>query len=350
MTVLTVHPLTGVPEVTTDTDLAHELLAALVRAGLQLEDGDVLVVSSKVVSKAAGLRLDGADPESRDDLVTKETRRVVAERMAGDRPTRVVEAAAGPVMAAAGVDASNTGDGGALWLPHDPDAAAAELRSALGLGGRPVAVLLSDTAGRPWRAGQTDFALGAAGLLVIDDLRGGTDADGRPLLVTARAVADEIAAAADLVKGKADGVPAALVRGLAGSADPDTEDGAAVLVRTGPTDWFSHGTAEAVRASLGVEPGGPESERVGIASVAPEPLRDRVARAVAVALYACPDVAADVGSADVTLSGLDAFEVGRATARLEVALWGEHLRADHPSPAAGGAVRLGWTDLLAERF
>ncbi len=326
---LVIHPLPGLPEVTTDTDLAAELLGALDRAGLALEDGDVLVVSSKVVSKALGLRAVAADELARDQLVVADTRRVVAERRTGDRLTRVVEAVAGPVMAAAGVDASNTGSGGALSLPADPDAAAADLRRALGVAHRRVGVVLSDTAGRPWRAGQTDFALGADGVMVIDDLRGATDADGRELTVTARAVADELAAAADLVKGKADGLPAALVRGagihLDAGAGSATGQGARDLVRTGPTDWFGYGTAEAVRASLGIEPGSTASEAAGIASVEPEPVADRVSRAVAVALHRCPDVAVDVGRSDVRVTGEDAYEVGRAVARLEAALWGERV-------------------------
>ncbi len=233
---VSVLPLPGVPEVSPGDDLATLLLDALERAALRLADGDCLVVSSKVVSKALGLLWDGP----RAAAVDAASRRVVAERDGAAGLTRVVEAAAGPVMAAAGVDASNTGPSGAvLLLPEDPDGEAARLRAALlaasGLGPRAaLGVVLSDTAGRPWRAGLTDFALGVAGVAVLDDLRGGVDADGRPLLVTARAVADEVAAAADLVKGKADGVPAALVRGLPASWFAAAGDGARSLVRTGP--------------------------------------------------------------------------------------------------------------------
>ena len=219
-----VRALTGVPEVGPGDDLARLLVGSLRSTGCDVRPGDCLVVSSKVVSKALGLTAAG----DRASAVLDHTRRVVAERAGGEGPTRVVEAVAGPVMAAAGVDASNTGPSGAvLLLPEDPDAAAARLReevlAAADLAPEtPFAVLLSDTAGRPWRTGLTDFALGAAGVVVLDDLRGGTDHDGRPLAVTARAVADELAAAADLVKGKADGVPAALVRGL-------------------PAGWFTRG-------------------------------------------------------------------------------------------------------------
>src|SRR5665811_1191778 len=190
--------------------------------------------------------------------------------------TRIVETIAGPVMAAAGVDASNTADESiVLVLPGDPDAVAAEIRGGVTTGWQTLSgthlrlgVVLSDTAGRPWRIGQTDFALGAAGLQVVDDLRGSTDADGRLLWVTERCIADEIAAAADLVKGKATGVPVAHIRGLGhyvhhgqsepGQSEPgrsepgESATGARDLVRTGLGDWFGYGAVEAVRAALGV--------------------------------------------------------------------------------------------------
>ncbi len=295
---LVVLPLPGLPEVVAGDDLAALLLAALSAAGVGLADGDCLVVSSKVVSKAQGLTW----PGERATAVAAHTRRVVAERDGGAGPTRVVEALAGPVMAAAGVDASNTGPTGAvLLLPDDPDGEAQRLRAALlAASGRPadaaLGVVLSDTAGRPWRAGQIDFALGAAGFAVLDDLRGGTDHDGRALAVTARAVADEVAAAADLVKGKADGVPAAVVRGLPRPWFDASAAGARSLVRTGPGDWFARGPVEALRAVLGVEPGSADSAEVGLRSVAPEPLGVRVGRVVALALREVPE-----GSADVAL-------------------------------------------------
>jgi len=211
---VTITPLTGMPEVRAGDDLAALVVAALDRCGLTLADGDILAVSSKVASKALGLT---APPTDKAAVIAAETVRVVAERLAGEHITRIVESAAGPVMAAAGVDASNTGGRDVLLLlPHDPDevcrALAEALRRATGVDR--VGVVLTDTAGRPWRTGQTDFALGADGVTVLDDLRGSVDADGRPLLVTARAIADELAAAADLVKGKTSAVPVALVRGL----------------------------------------------------------------------------------------------------------------------------------------
>ncbi len=167
-------------------------------------------------------------------------------------------------MAAAGVDASNTGPearGRVLVLPRDPDAQARTLRSAVAAAaGASPAVLLTDTSGRPWRVGQTDFALGCAGLRPTDDLRGGVDADGAPLHVTVRAVADELAAAAELVKGKAEGVPAALVRGAGDLVSTEDGPGASGLVRFDAADWFATGTVESVRAALGCPAGTPGVE------------------------------------------------------------------------------------------
>lgn len=321
------------PEVPAGADLAALLLAAVERGGERLAEGDVVVVSSKVVSKALGLWAE-ADA-GRESVIGAQTRRVLAERRSGDRTTRIVHSVAGPVMAAAGVDASNTGGTDRLLLlPADADASARSLRSALvaASGCRRLGVVLSDTAGRPWRAGQVDFALGAAGVRVLDDLRGGADADGRPLAVTARALADELAAAADLVKGKSDGVPAALVRGAGAWVAEEDGDGAAALVRTGREDWFAYGHQEAVRAGLGIEPGSSEAAGCGIPAVHPEPVADRVGRAVRVALHDLPGVGVDAGTSDVRVTADDPFDLGRAVARLEVALWGEGLRAQLASP------------------
>ena len=362
---LTVLPVLGLPEIESGDDLAELLLAALEDDGVLA--GDVVVVSSKVVSKALGLRAVGA---TKSDLVRDESVRVVAERTAGEHVTRVVEAAAGPVMAGAGIDASNTGPSDALLLlPRDPDACARDLRSALlsRLGmpsSAPLAVVLSDTAGRPWRAGLTDFALGSAGLRVLLDHRGEVDVDGRLMSVTARAVADELAAAADLVKGKADGVAAAVVRGLPASwfpvagaavgvgdgdgdgvgdgvdaqgAEHEYPSGAAQLVRTGPGDWFAMGHVEAVRAALGVAPGSTDSEAVGIRSVGAETFADRVSRVVALTLFADEDASVDLevtaGTADsgavavATLGAADDYALGRLAQRLEVAAASEDLVA-----------------------
>lgn len=318
-------PLTGLPEIAEGADVAGLLQSALARWG-GLQHGDILVVSGKILSKAYGLR----DHGTREEAVARHSVRVVAERATTHGTTQVVESVAGPVMAAAGVDASNTGPaGGVLLLPDDPDGAARKLHGALAAHCPevPFGLVLSDTAGRPWRSGQTDFALGAHGVRVLDDLRGGTDADGRPLGVTARAVGDELAAAADLVKGKADAVPAAVVRGLAGAVDP-AGAGARSLVRTGPGDWFAVGHREAVRAALGAAPGTEQAHAVGLPYVAPEPDDTRAQRAIRLALLGHPDarVAAHPETGQgYTVHAPEPVLAGRVAARLEVALAGEGL-------------------------
>ncbi|GAA2034595.1 coenzyme F420-0:L-glutamate ligase [Terrabacter terrae] len=333
-----VTPLTGIPEVREGDDLADVLQVGLDHAGLRLAKGDVVVVSSKIASKALGLVTHDAD---KDRVVRDESEYVVAERAVGDRVTRVVRAKAGPVMAAAGVDGSNTGErGGWLLLPHDPDGVCEQLHDALlARHGVRVGVVLSDTAGRAWRVGQVDFALGAHGLRVLDDLRGGVDADGKPLEVTARAVADEIAAAADLAKGKVSAVPAAVVRGLAGLLvdAPSAEDlRGRDLVRTGPGDWFGYGRVEAVRAALGIEPGGADADAVGIAQAGPESRLEAVSRAVRTALHGFESGTADVGKLSVTLGADSSYELGQLVARLQAALWCEGLVGTASQPSADG--------------
>jgi coenzyme F420-0:L-glutamate ligase len=243
--------LEGIGEISAGDDLAELILAA---AGSVLADGDILAVTSKIVSKAED-RQRAAD--DREQAITDETVRVVASRAHPGGVTRIVENRQGLVLAAAGVDASNTPDGIVLLLPVDPDASAhllcAALRERTGLH---LGVLITDTAGRAWREGQTDIAIGAAGVAVLDDLRGMTDAGGRRLDVTIAAVADEIAAAADLVKGKASGNPVAVVRGLGrlvGELEvPDgvgdgvkLAAGARRLQRPSEFDMFRLGSAEA---------------------------------------------------------------------------------------------------------
>jgi coenzyme F420-0:L-glutamate ligase / coenzyme F420-1:gamma-L-glutamate ligase len=238
----------GVPEIAPGDDLLDLLAGALSRLDLAagptvLADGDVVVVTSKVVSKAEGRVVAAAD---RERAITDETVRVVATREHAGGVTRIVENRLGLVMAAAGVDSSNTPEGTVLLLPVDPDASARSLRAGLARRfGVRVGVVISDTAGRPWRLGQTDIAIGAAGVVVQDDLRGRTDSHGRRLDVTVAAVADEIAAAAELVKGKVAGRPVAVVRGLGHLVTADDGPGARSLVRTGPDDMFRLGTAEA---------------------------------------------------------------------------------------------------------
>ncbi|GGY23680.1 coenzyme F420-0:L-glutamate ligase [Streptomyces djakartensis] len=233
--------LGGIPEVTAGDDLA-KLIAA---AEPGLADGDVLLVTSKIVSKAEGRIVQAADREAAIDT---ETVRVVARRGS----LRIVENRQGLVMAAAGVDASNTPSGTVLLLPEDPDASARSIREgirdALGVD---VGVVVTDTFGRPWRAGLTDVAIGASGVRVLDDLRGGTDAYGNPLSATVVATADELAAAGDLVKGKAAGLPVAVVRGLPHVVvDGGDADGARAMLRGARDDMFRLGTSEAVRLAV----------------------------------------------------------------------------------------------------
>jgi coenzyme F420-0:L-glutamate ligase/coenzyme F420-1:gamma-L-glutamate ligase len=335
---VTITPLTGIPEVREGDDLADVVQLGLDHAGVRLADGDVVVISSKVASKALGLVTH--DPD-KDRVVRGETEYVVAERAVGDRVTRIVRAKAGPIMAAAGVDGSNTGDrGGWLLLPLDPDGVCERVHGALtARHGVRLGVVLSDTAGRAWRVGQVDFALGAHGLRVLDDLRGGSDADGKPLEVTARAVADEIAAAADLVKGKVAAVPVAVLRGIPGllvdeplESHPRGRD----LVRTGPGDWFGYGRVEAVRAALGIEPGSPEARAVGVAPAGDDTRLDAVSRAVRVALHGVESGTADVGRLSVTLGADSPYELGRLVARLTTALWCEWLVGEAGPPSADG--------------
>lgn len=238
----------GLREVVPGDDLVALLVDLLrddaaARPDRALADGDLLVLTSKVVSKAEG-RVVAAD--DREQAITDETVRVVATREHAAGVTRIVENRLGLVMAAAGVDASNTPEGTVLLLPVDPDASARAVRAGVTSAfGVRVGVLVTDTAGRPWRDGVTDITIGAAGVRVLDDLRGEADSFGRPLTMTVTAVADEVAAAAELVKGKAEGRPLAIVRGLADHVLDDDGPGARVLVRTGEQDMFRQGSAEA---------------------------------------------------------------------------------------------------------
>ncbi|MFJ7058661.1 coenzyme F420-0:L-glutamate ligase [Streptomyces griseobrunneus] len=236
--------LGGIPEVRAGDDLA-KLIAG---AEPGLVDGDVLLVTSKIVSKAEGRIVEAADREAAIDA---ETVRVVARR----GTLRIVENRQGLVMAAAGVDASNTPAGTVLLLPEDPDASARTIRDGLrDTLGVEIGVVVTDTFGRPWRNGLTDVAIGAAGVRVLDDLRGGTDAYGNPLSATVVATADELAAAGDLVKGKAAGLPVAVVRGLphvvSPGAEHENDPGARALVRDAADDMFRLGTSEAVREAV----------------------------------------------------------------------------------------------------
>lgn len=248
MTGLCITALEGIPEIHPYDDLAALIAEAASDAPDGVCDGDIFVVTSKIVSKAEGRQINADDREA---AITEETVRLVASRTHPGGVTRIVQNRLGLVLAAAGVDNSNTPDGTILLLPEDPDASARRLCDALRTRfGVAVGVILSDTLGRPWREGQTDAAIGAAGLHVLQDYRGMADAHGNVLAASAAAVADELAGAADLVKGKSTGRPVALVRGLGHLvlAEMDT-NGAAItarhLVRSAENDMFRLGSDEA---------------------------------------------------------------------------------------------------------
>lgn len=228
---ISIVPVPGLPEVRPGDDLAR-----LIAAHAQLQDDDVVVVAQKVVSKAEGrvVRLDELEPSpgaielaagERDprelEAILRETRRIVRRRP----PLVISETRHGFVCASAGVDHSNADEGTVVLLPEDPDASARRLRDGLlALSGRRVAVIVSDSFGRPFRHGTTDVAIGVAGLAPLLDLRGTLDRSGHELRSTQVALADEIAAAADLARGKADGVPVVLVRGLHPAGDGAASD------------------------------------------------------------------------------------------------------------------------------
>ena len=241
-------PVTGLPEFRPGDDLA----AALAAAAPWLRDDDVVVITSKVLSKCEGRIVPAPeDPEERDALrrrlIDEEAVRVLARK----GRTLITENNLGLVQAAAGVDGSNVGAAELALLPVDPDRSAAALRTGLRERlGVTVGVVVTDTMGRAWRNGQIDAAIGAAGLTVLHGYAGAHDAHGNELVVTEVAVADEIAAAADLVKGKLTGIPVAVVRGL---ALRDNGSNARTLLRPGEEDLFWLGTEEAL--ALGLEKG-----------------------------------------------------------------------------------------------
>ncbi|MBF6452180.1 coenzyme F420-0:L-glutamate ligase [Nocardia cyriacigeorgica] len=322
-------PITGLPEFRPGDDLAEHIAA---RAPW-LADGDVLVVTSKIVAKVEG-RIVAAplDPEERDTarraLVDQEAVRVLARK----GRTLITENRLGIVQAASGVDGSNVERGELVLLPVDPDASAKALRSALAERlGVEVAVVVTDTMGRAWRNGQIDAAIGASGLRVLHDYAGAVDGQGNELHVTQVAIADELAAAADLVKGKLGGVPVAVVRGL-----PLTDDAssAADLVRRGTDDLFWLGTAEAIELGrsqavllrrsvreFAADPVDPERVRaaVSVALTAPAPHHTRPVRFVWLRDRALRErlltAMADKWRADLTADGLPADRVERRIAR-----------------------------------
>jgi coenzyme F420-0:L-glutamate ligase/coenzyme F420-1:gamma-L-glutamate ligase len=239
--VISILPVEGLPEIGEGDDLA-----ALIAEQAELADGDVLVVAQKVVSKAEGrvVRLDEVEPSERarelaadrdprqHEVILREAVRVVRARP----PLVIAETHHGFVCASAGVDASNAPEpGSVMLLPADPDASAARLRVRLrGLTGAEVGVVVSDSFGRPWRQGTTDVAIGLAGIRPLLDMKGVRDPAGYELHATVIAVADELAGAAELVMGKTDRVPAAVIRG----ADAAGEGSARELVMPAERDLF----------------------------------------------------------------------------------------------------------------
>ena len=323
---ITVQPLPSSHRFGAGDDLAEPLLDAVADAGLTLEDGDVVCVASKVVALSEGALFDAlADVAEGDDP------RDVVRRLARERATEIVAEAPwvtvtrthhGFVAANGGIDRSNVPGDGWLDLPDDPDASAAALRAAIATRtGRDVAVLITDTFGRPWRLGQTDVALGAAGLAVVRDERGSSDLDGRTLGVTVAAVGDAVAGAADLVRSKASATPFVLVRGLAAlTAAGGAEVGrGADLVRPLDEDLFRRGGAEAtidgivarrtVRA-FDAERSVPSElieEAVAVASTAPAPHHTRPWRFVRLTpstRRSLLDAMADAWRADLAGDGL----------------------------------------------
>jgi coenzyme F420-0:L-glutamate ligase/coenzyme F420-1:gamma-L-glutamate ligase len=244
---ISARPVLGVPDVRPGDDLARLL------AGADLADGDVLVVTSKVVSKAEGRLVGGgggapAREAARQQAIADETTAVVAQR----GRTTIARTRHGFVLASAGVDASNVHDDELALLPLDSDSSARRLRAALQRAtGKRIAVVVSDTFGRTWRQGLTDVAIGVAGLAPLVDLRGRVDPYGLALEMTETALADAVAGAADLVKGKLGGVAAAVVSGLGAWVTHDDGPGAAAYVRPLEEDMFRLGTREAMAAAVG---------------------------------------------------------------------------------------------------
>jgi coenzyme F420-0:L-glutamate ligase/coenzyme F420-1:gamma-L-glutamate ligase len=314
---VTVVPVGGLPEITPGSDLA----ALIADAVPDLRDGDILVVTSKIVSKAEG-RVVAA---SREQAIEAETVRVVARRGA----TTIAQTRHGLVLAAAGVDESNTAQGTVVLLPEDPDESARRLRKALHhRTGRRLGVIITDTMGRPWRAGQTDNAVGAAGLIPVRDYRGEVDTFGNILEVTVAAVADEIASAADLVKGKSRQVPVAVVRGLAGLVTQQDGPGARAIIRPADEDMFRFGSADVPLArrtirAFTTEPvdAGAVSRAVATALTAPAPHHSEPWRFVilssAAARSALLDAMREAWIADLRRDGFTEEQIARRIRRGE---------------------------------
>jgi coenzyme F420-0:L-glutamate ligase/coenzyme F420-1:gamma-L-glutamate ligase len=348
---LEILPVRGIGDVTAGDDLARLIMTA----APWITDGDVLVVTSKIVSKAEGrlveVPADGPErEEARQRALDGETARVVARR----GPTSIVQTHHGFVMAAAGIDASNVDKTHLVLLPEDPDASARRLRADLLARGLDVVIVVSDTMGRAWRNGLTDVALGAAGIEALLDHRGQVDPYGNELSLTQMAVVDELAAATELVKGKCDRVPVAVVRGYPRSGEGS---GAAVLIRDAESDMFSLGTAEARADGLRAAAALPGPQHPG-AATSPRPVDGPVVDPAAVirALRTVDGmVESDLRTIDGTalpdLHAIDGTTLPDLHAIDDTALsslrWESGLRL---TPADGGAAALIRTGVEAHRL
>jgi len=317
---LTILPVHDLPEITAGADLAA-LIADATLAGPGLRDGDIVVITSKIVSKAEDRVVRG----DREEAIRAETVRVIARR----GPTTISQTRHGLVMAAAGVDESNTEPGTLVLLPADPDASAEVLRKGIGdRAGVRLGVIITDTMGRPWRAGQTDTAIGAAGITPLRDHRGQADTFGNVLDVTVAAVADEIAGAADLIKQKTTGVPVVIVRGVPDLVTDSAGPGAAAIIRPAAEDMFRLGAADVLTARRTVRdftdaPVSADAIRRAIAAAitAPAPHHSQPWRFVVVESAAARTRLLDdmlaAWKADLTADGFTADQITRRVRRGE---------------------------------
>lgn len=311
-------------EITVGADLAEVFSTILSAIEPGIHDGDVLVIASKVVAKAQGLL---RSDSSLDAEIDAHSQRLVALRRTEHGVTKIVQATAGPVVAGAGIASSNVDAGMVSPLPEDADRSARVLRRRFReLTGASVGVVISDTAGRPWRKGVLDYALGVAGVPALTDMRGVADDHDQELPVTVRATADAIASAADLVKGIVGRRPVAVVRGLNIDAGAVVAENGRALNRTGATNWFAYGHVEAGWVALGLNVD-------DVTELAPSIMIEddgtRLSRAIHVALRDpvrdFSDLALDVTPpqdgqpATVQILGGDGFTQGLVAGRLEAA-------------------------------
>lgn len=321
----TVRAITGLP----DFRPGDDLVAAICAAAPWIADGDVLAVTSKAVSKAEGRLVPTGTDElqraaTRRAVIDSQTAAVVAER----RGVRIVRTLQGMTMAAAGVDASNVNPDEIAVLPLDCDASARAIRDGVRrLLGKDVAVVITDTTGRPWRGGLVDVALGSAGIPPLRDLRGSIDTHGHPLAVTAIAQVDEIASASELVRGKLGRVAAAVVRGVPWQPDDATTGSAAALIRPAEEDMFCLGARDVVPAARHARP--TESP------ARPDQVADALERTA-------PPAGVEVTGDGplLLLRGRDDFELGLYAGQLVVALRAEGLAADLRHEPGEVAMRL----------